>query len=286
MMAMRFARAVSAFALLVLLAGCLAQSPSAGTFPGDRRAQALADAAAEGDVDEIRYLMKEKRIDPDVLFASDGTPLLAWPILKGNPAGLKAMLENGANPNARFPVPRIRVHDDGSYGVSFRNNAMVWAAKSEDLVYLNLLLDHGGDPNTRTSNDETLMKHAFLSGIGWRAVKLLVERGADVNSESQSMTMLDSYTGKGGFQAAFWLLEHGADPTINHLRHPGAPPDQSHIIDDIFWYPSQPDFIEWQRKCQQWLLARGHKRPPMPERIRRMRQAFGYPSEEKEIPLL
>lgn len=290
--ARRLAARWTVLVLLALLAGCLAPSspdrqssmPVASWFPDNPQAQALAIASEHGDVAEIQRLMKVEGVDPDKIFSKDGYPLLVWPVLTKNPVGLKAMLENGADPNAAMLVP---LQNTSRFKGRYEDNAMVWAAKASDTKYLEILLDHGGDPDTRNSNGETLMLQAFLSSDNaWGNVKLLVERGADVNARSQGSTILSDYTGRGGFERALWLLEHGADPKLNFLRSPAAAPDQSHIIDEIFWYPSKPEYVEWQRKCQQWLLKRGYKRPPMPDRLRDMRKSFGYPHEERDIPLL
>jgi uncharacterized protein len=244
--------------------------------------QALAIAAEMGDVEEIRRLMKDEGVDPDGMFSPEGFPLLAWPIYTRNPAGLKAMLENGADPNARFPEPYIDRATDGSIlRTGYKNNAMVWAAKAEDPIYLKLLLDHGGDPNTRNSNNETLLHQAFIWQNQWENVKLLVERGADVNLKTRGQPIITDYASGGGFMQAYWLLEHGADPDND-----SPDPKFKSTINAIFWHPGNPDDATWQRKCQQWLLARGYKRPPMTERYRDMRKNFGFPHEEKDIPLL
>ncbi|WP_425533311.1 ankyrin repeat domain-containing protein [Xanthomonas campestris] len=256
--------------------------PLRSYFP-DPKAQALALAAEHGNVKEVRRLMKEERVDPDVIFSKDGYPLLMWPILTQNPEGLRAMLENGADPNARKLHPQ---QDTTRFKGRYEDNAMVWAAKQKDPVYLKLLLDHGGDPNTRNSNGETLLLQAFLTQNKWENVKLLVERGADVNSTSQGSPIIFHYAARGGFEQVFWLLEHGADPKINDLTRN---PDGSHeypVVADIFWHPGNPNDPTWQRKCQQWLLQHGYTRPPLPDYLRKMRKAFGFPSEEKDIPLL
>ncbi|WP_372392974.1 ankyrin repeat domain-containing protein [Xanthomonas sp. NCPPB 3582] len=266
--------------LLLVCAGCGGVSlpapaqqsayPLRSYFP-DPKAQALALAAEHGNVKEVRRLMKEEHVDPDVIFSKDGYPLLMWPILTQNPEGLRAMLENGADPNARKLHPQ---QDTTRFKGRYEDNAMVWAAKQEDPVYLKLLLDHGGDPNARNSNGETLLLQAFLTQNKWENVKLLVERGADVNAESQGSSILLDYAARGGFEQSYWLINHGASFS------------DERVISAIFWHPGNPTDPTWQRKCQQFLLQRGIRRPPLPENYRSMRKAFGFPSEEKDIPLL
>ena len=277
--------------LLLSLGGCFFSPPSPAAksahtrslekwYP-DKGAQALAVAAEFGDAAEVRRLMKEEGVNPDKHFSPEGMPLIAWPVFTKNPAGLKAMLENGADPNAAMPYPlppdRTPRNND---------NAMVWAAKQEDTIYLRHLLNHGGDPNTRNVNNETLLFQAFIWQDQWQNVQLLVERGADINAKNRVTTTLHDYAGSGAFEKSYWLLEHGADPTPKG----SLPPSQDHrslIIESIFWKPMKPGSkgSEWQVKCQQWLLARGYKRPPMPEHYRRDREAFGYETDESKVPL-
>ncbi|CTP88905.1 ankyrin repeat protein [Xanthomonas translucens pv. poae] len=293
---LKLLRALSLSFLLLACAGCDALSvppadqQSAYNLPSffpDPKAQALALAAEHGNAKEIRRLMKEEHVNPDVIFSTDDDPLLMWPIMTHNPDGLRAMLENGADPNARKPDQIVEHFKDGSVGRYFKGeNAMVWAAKQEDPIYLKLLLDHGGNPNTRNANNETLLLQAFLTHNQWQNVKLLVERGADINATSQGSPIVFHYAARGGFEQVYWLFEHGADPKINDLTRN---PDGSHeypVVADVFWHPGNPNDPQWQRKCQQWLLEHGYARPPMPDYLRDMRKAFGFPYEEKDIPLL
>lgn len=280
--------------MMAALGGCLDTSssmdgqsrfPVETFYPGNPKAQALAVASEFGHVEEIRRLMKDEGVNPDTIFSIEGTPLLAWPVITENPTGLKAMLENGADPNARDPKPyEVSRNRDGSVSRTYYNdNAMVWAAKEEDPIYLRLLLEHGGDPNTRNVNNETLLHQAFIWHNQWENVKLLVEHGADVNAKSQTTTILIDYAWGGGFMQTYWLLEHGAGPT-DAIPHP---PEFDDVIAAIYWFPSNsPSPIEWQRKCQHWLKNHGIGRPPMPESLRRMRKNLGFPYEEQDIPLL
>ena len=273
-------RPIAALALCaaLLLTACLKLPPAAYEssynleqwFPGNPNAHALALAAEHGDANEVRRLMKDEGVNPDTVFSTEGTPLVAWPIITKNPDGLKAMLENGADPNAAVLTP---MQHTTRFKGRIENNALVWAAKADDPIYLKLLLDHGGNPNTRNSNGETLLKQAKFSGT-WENIELLVARGADVNALSQGGAFLDMYAGLGSFVRTLWLLEHGAKPT-------------QYTIDNIFWHHGNPKEPEWQRRCQQWLLQHGYERPPvMSKGNRKLREAYGFPTDENDIPLL
>jgi hypothetical protein len=294
--------------LSILLAGCNMAPPGASTDasnlpPSEQskwfdptidfknpQAQALARAAQDNNTEEVRRLIKDKHINPDTLF-SDGDyaiPVVAWPVVTNSLSGLKAMLDNGANPNARKPGHIVRKFSDGSVLDHFKySNAMVYAAMEEDPAYLKLLLEHGGDPNTRNTNNETLLFQAYIWHNQWQNVQVLVEHGADVNAVSQEKSILGNYTQEGDFEKAYWLLQHGADPKAETWIK--ASPDERvryYAVEDIFWYPAKPSFFDWQRKCQQWLLAHGFQRPPLPEHYRKQRKDLGLPYEEKDIPLL
>ncbi|MDR7194773.1 ankyrin repeat domain-containing protein [Luteimonas terrae] len=278
-------------ASIVALSGCVLAVPSADSS-GERAAaarvfedpnlQALAIAAGSGDAETVRRLMRDEGVDPDGVFwgRDGGTPMLAWPIYRGNPEGLRAMLENGADPNAKTRYPS----NDGI--VRYHSNAMVWAARQKDPAYLQILLDHGGDPDTRNPNREALLFESYIHGNQWQNVQLLVERGADVNVQaSPGSTILTSYAGRGGFRMAHWLLEHGADPSLQFSFGKPIQRSDSHAIKAIFWHPGNSSDPDWQVRCQRWLLANGFERPSMPEYFRKMRETFGFPHTEDQIPL-
>ncbi|WP_221281662.1 ankyrin repeat domain-containing protein, partial [Xanthomonas campestris] len=204
------------------------------------------------------------------------------PIFTHNPTGLKAMLDNGADPNVAKPYPPEPGRNQTNV-----SNAMVWAAEQDDPLYLKLLLDHGGNPNTRNANNESLLFHAFIKQNKWDNIKLLVERGADINAVAgMGNSITAAYAIRGGFDFVYWLLQHGADPTIEFAYGNPVHLKDSGIIEAIFWHPGNPKDPQWQRQCQQWLLKRGYERPPLPENYRSMRKAFHFPTEEKDIPLL
>ncbi|MEV5120651.1 ankyrin repeat domain-containing protein [Stenotrophomonas indicatrix] len=268
-------------AALFLIPGCTPQSTHGASSYFKGKALELAVASEQGAADTITRLVKDEGVDPDKVFARDaGIPLLAWPLRAKNLDGLRALLDNGANPNARA----YKTVDGRRLGY---NNAMVYAAKMDDPRFLKLLLKHGGDPNTRNSAGETLLFQAFIAGNQWENVKLLIENGANINESNRGTadTILSWYTTRGGFEHAYWLLEHGADPTVMLKSSIGAP-DRMLIAEHIFWGITTPDLLPWQKKCQQWLVARGIPRPPMPKGIRDKREAFGFPTKEEDIQLL
>jgi len=269
---------------LFLVNGCAASSSHGAADYFEGKALQLAVATENGDEDAVRRLIKEEGVDPDRTFARrDGIPLVAWPLRARNLDGLRALLVNGADPNAR------EVKQMNGREIRF-NNAMVYAAKMDDPRFLELLLEHGGDPNTRNSANETLMLQAFLSGNQWKNIQTLIAHGANINESNLRKgddTVLSWYTGRGGFDSAYWLLEHGADPTLASRPPAGSSaPSRQLMVEDIYWEITTPDLLPWQKKSQAWLVARGIPRPPMPEHIRKKREAFGFPSREEDVPLL
>jgi hypothetical protein len=226
---------------------------------------ALAQAAAGGDGDEVRRLVRQQHVDPNAI-SRGGLPLIAWPVLQGNVAGVTALLDNGADPNRAVPA---------------LGRAIVWAAKAANPRLLQAFLDHGGDANTINPDGEPLAMVAALAGR-WDNVRLLVERGADVNASAHGIagdTLLGHYS-SGQFDKALWLLEHGADPSYRIKQAAdktriGAQP----AIENIYWWPVQaarfPQLAQAQRRCQDLVAARGHGVPAEPPHLARLRASQG-----------
>jgi hypothetical protein len=123
---------------------------------------------------------------------------------------------------------------------------------------------------------------------------MLIEHGADINApisdvdKTGGQTILFDYARYANFDKVYWLLERGAKPIAYLQFDPPAPKMTLYqAINSIYWYPVdiEKGEIDWQRKCQIWLLQHGYPRPPMPENYRELRQKFGYPTDEKDIPL-
>ncbi|SDQ44431.1 Ankyrin repeat [Pseudoxanthomonas sp. CF125] len=285
-----FGNLTLALLLSVTLAACRAQpSPEAAVkrFPASNyfqgKALELAEAVDRNDAADVQRLIKQEGVNPDAIFDESAMPMVAWPVFNKNLPGLKLLLDNGADPNAR------RVDSQRTSGQQ-RNNALVFAAGDADSRYLAMLLDYGGDPNTRNSNGETLTHVAYLRDQ-WKNVQLLIEKGADINEglyvPEDYDTVVSWYSGMGDFDKVYWLLQHGADPSRKMIAQArSANEGRMPILESIFWLPVKPQMIDWQRKCQRLLTERGIRRPPMPAYLKQKRQQLNLPSEEKDIPLL
>jgi ankyrin repeat protein len=281
-------------AATLLLSSCLiachAQptgKPATAGFPASNyfegKALELAEAVDRNDAADVRRLIKQEGVNPDVIFDESAMPMVAWPVFNKNLPGLKLLLDNGADPNAR------RIDSQRTSGQQ-RNNALVFAAGNADSRYLTMLLNYGGDPNTHNSNGEPLTYVATLQDQ-WPNVKVLIENGANINEglyapESYN-TVVAWYSSFGNFEQVYWLLQHGADPTRTIETQKGsADKTRMPVVDDIYWLPVKPQIVEWQRKCQHWLRKHNIERQPMPTYMKERRIKLGLPSEEKDIPLL
>lgn len=225
----------------------------------------LARAAADGDAARVARLVGEEHADPNAV-SPGGLPLVAWPILQGNAAGVRALLEHGADANRAVPAA---------------GTVMTWAAKAQDPAVLQAFLEHGGIADAVDGDGEPLTRVAALAGR-WDNVKLLVERGADIDASAhgQPGTSLLAYYSAGQFDKAHWLLEHGADPGYRIETAPsearvGAQP----IVENIYWWPVQagrfPQLAQWQQRCQALLAARGLSAPAEPPHLARLRASQG-----------
>lgn len=190
-------------------------------FP-DSRVAALADAAANGRVDEILALLKEG-VPIDAEGYRRATPL-TFAVLAPNLAGTETLLKNGANPNHRI--------DDPAYVNGLPIVMFLGRANQPDL--LSLMLRYGANPNARSpvrastadkfpyEGDSLLIESVMI----FQNVKLLVQAGADVNFRPQSNpnatgghTAASNAAALGQFDVLEFLLDHGATVDLDEIAH-------------------------------------------------------------------
>jgi len=137
---------------------------------------------------------------------------------------MKALLETGANPNARITKKLwFRSFGDHSWVDTAGATAFWRAAQSSDLDAMRLLVDHGADPDIPTTHGTTPLMAA--AGIGWgyhysmnapdswmTAVKYCVQHGADVNAaDDRGYTALHGAAYLGNHEMISYLIEKGGD---------------------------------------------------------------------------
>ena len=171
---------------------------------------------------------------PVSLRMQDGTSPLAYAALRGSETSVRLLLKYGADPNATNQA-----------GVT----ALVWGVR--ELAKVHMLLGAGADPNvqTRLGNTPLIIAAAHASSVD--VVRLLLERDADLhvtnrrgtsalrnavrageletakvllnrgarqNSETNGSSDLSLAAGRGDQQMVELLLGHGADPNYDKGR--------------------------------------------------------------------
>jgi uncharacterized protein len=138
---------------------------------------------------------------------------------------LKALLDKGADPNAKLvrPIPGRSGMDLGDSALGQGSTPLMRAARAGDAAAMRLLLDKGADPKLATNTGATALM--FAAGVGYRdkntkgteaealeALKLLVGLGLDVNqADSRGDTPLHGACLRGADTIVQYLVDHGAD---------------------------------------------------------------------------
>jgi uncharacterized protein len=148
----------------------------------------------------------------------------AWLVTEDPLPIVRKLLEAGANPNAVVNnTPRSR-NRGGSPRIVFAN-VLMRAVFAGDVEVAKLLLSHGANPNTISSDGESMLQAAaglaFINGYHAEKtseervtlVKMLIELGADVNwADHYGITPLMSAANRGDVPVLKALLAAGADP--------------------------------------------------------------------------
>lgn len=168
-------------------------------------------------VDVVRLLL-ENGANPDLL--TEGQTLLCLAAHRGLEF-LQPMLDAGANPN-------IRCGTDCTFGC-----ALSMAALEGDVESVEALIEAGAEVNPKFANPtiRTPLASAIEGGVAWagassntewfRCARLLLEHGADANSQLKSLksfanydSMLEAAVAKDALNFARLLIENGADVEV------------------------------------------------------------------------
>jgi ankyrin repeat protein len=145
------------------------------------------------------------------------------------------LLERGANPNARLSRPLLqRAHNAGDATLGAGSTPFMRAAKAGDIAGMRLLIDRGADPTLVQANGTTALMIAAGAGQGGggddeeaveggsagpaiEAIKLCLEKGADINAANNSRdTALHAAAAKGADAIIRFLVDHGASLTAKN----------------------------------------------------------------------
>lgn len=202
---------------------------------------AIVIATVNGHYDVAKYLL-DHGADPNLANIDGLAPLYAaidcqWAPVAWQPTPItsqekitylelmRALLEKGADPNARINKPLwYRPVDHNQMWVRSGGSTAFWrAAQATDLTAMKLLVAHGADPKIASTNKDTAL--AMAAGVGWAGnfstnapdgfmpcVKYLVEEsGIDVNAQDAT-----------GYTAVMGAAYRGDNEMVDYLVSKGA----------------------------------------------------------------
>jgi len=201
-----------AYGLCTLLAGLsimtgamgnqtMSNADAANVF-SDARTVALANEALSGDSTRVRALVAQGA-NPNA-HGQDGVTLLEWALLRQNKGAMKALLDAGANASQAGLGGDTVVH---------------LAAMANDPGYLQLLLEHGADPNAPHGTTQAPPIDAALMNPRNDTFELLLAHRADPNrADRMGDTPLHVAAQVHKPQCVLALLKAGADPSLRNKR--------------------------------------------------------------------
>jgi len=177
-------------------------------FPGDRQAQALALAAAAGDIERIDKLVARGANVNAV--GTRGITLPTWVIQHPNINGFRRLMELGTDPNIHWDSGRTLLH-----WITFKTDEI-------GIEYLQMALEiGGGDPNVeRPDNGKRPIQNTFLlTKHRDAAFALLYNSGAEIDYKDRlDVPLVDHAAISEDFDLAYFILSQGVDfSTTNKL---------------------------------------------------------------------
>ncbi|MGY0560550.1 ankyrin repeat domain-containing protein [Luteimonas sp. A277] len=191
--------------ILLMLSGAACSGDSMDArqaFPDDPRSAELAAAAATGDAEQIRLLVREGA-DPRAR-GEKGVNLLQLAMLAQSKTGLEALLEAGADPNAPGLGGSTAVHG---------------AAIADDPEYLRIILAGGGDPDARHGETGATPLAGASGPRTDTQFHMLLEAGADPDAADRTgNTPLHKAAMINAGSHVLALLEAGANPQATNTQ--------------------------------------------------------------------
>lgn len=211
----------------------------------------LEKALAAQNEDMVRFLIKQgvqtnsvmnemisdENFGAVQLLVNAGAPITPWHVSMAAdynfmPA-VQLFVENGVNINQKDERPLSKASESGNLEIvqyllqTGKNsqetlNDALWALcdarpKPDTLKIAQLLLDSGAQVNSQAGFYNTTPLHGAAQNGSLGLVKLLVSKGAKVNAVDKEFSMpLAKAVQADNLEIAKFLLEHGADKTINH----------------------------------------------------------------------
>lgn len=217
----------------------------------DTAETALRKALAAKNEDMVRFLIKQgvqtnsvmnemisdENFGAVQLLVNAGAPITPWHVSMAAdynfmPA-VQLFVENGVNINQKDERPLSKASESGNLEIvqyllkTGKNsqetlNDALWALcdarpKPDTLKIAQLLLEYGAQVNSQAGLYNTTPLHGAAQNGSLELVKLLVSKGAKVNAVDKEFSMpLAKAVQADNLEIAKFLLEHGADKTINH----------------------------------------------------------------------
>ena len=175
------------------------------------------------------------------------------------PMLLQAAVQNGLFENIKVLIS-LQAGADPDLPMHFKTKAGEWdeylvvsAAQAEAVELLEILLEHGADPESQSSQDTALTAGAACL----ECIKLLVRHGADVNRQPLvGRTVATVAAAIGYHDAIIHLLEHGYNVDLgklawyvqNRIGSSAVQPKKDKIIAMIRAKGVEPWIPAWQKK--------------------------------------
>jgi len=209
---------------------------NAAEFYSDKKTIALVRAAGKGDIKRIDALVSEG-VDVNARGKDGFTPIMGA-LARLNLAGVKRLLQLGANPNVT---------------VIGGDSAISLAAKIDDPRFLQAMLEYSGDANYVNPRTAWSLLHEATISYRMKSVELLTQHGANLNVQDRNgETPLMLASNLNRYVIAYYLLQHGADYKLtNNIGKT--------VVNSIEDFPIDPksDGYVWKNKVIKYLRDRG-----------------------------